>query len=193
MYPRAIGYTHITSRTNPWTPLRFNPRFLEDPIDIAILRWCYKRGRELARRIRSFRGEIPAGNPKFPPTTTTSPDAKPDVSTASVFPSAPGPVNIDTPDIVYSAEDDNSIDNHHRANVSGMFHSLGTCAMKPRAVGGVVDPRLNVYGVENLKVADLSIVPLNVSANTYNTALMVGEKAFLIIAEDLGISTSETV
>jgi len=77
--------------------------------------------------------------------------------------------------------------------VSGMFHSLGTCAMKPRAVGGVVDPRLNVYGVENLKVADLSIVPLNVSANTYNTALMVGEKAFLIIAEDLGISTSETV
>ena len=30
MYPRAIGYTHITSGTNPWTPLRFNPRFLEE-------------------------------------------------------------------------------------------------------------------------------------------------------------------
>jgi alcohol oxidase len=39
---------------------------------------------------------------------------------------------------------------------------LGTCAMKPRAEQGVVDARLNVYGVANLKVADLSIVPKNV-------------------------------
>jgi GMC oxidoreductase len=30
---------------------------------------------------------------------------------------------------------------------------LGTCAMKPRQQGGVVDPRLNVYGTQNLKVA----------------------------------------
>ena len=34
--------------------------------------------------------------------------------------------------------------------------------MKPEADQGVVDARLNVYGVTNLKVADLSIVPLNV-------------------------------
>ncbi|KAE9398195.1 hypothetical protein BT96DRAFT_940331 [Gymnopus androsaceus JB14] len=47
--------------------------------------------------------------------------------------------------------------------------------IQPRAIGGVVAPPLNVYGVENLKVADLSIVPLNVSANTYNTALIVGD------------------
>ncbi|KAE9390923.1 alcohol oxidase [Gymnopus androsaceus JB14] len=182
LYPRAIGYTHITSGTNPWAPLRFNPGYLEDPTDVAILRWCYKRGREIARRMRSFRGEIPAGHPKFPSSTTT---------TSSVAPSAPGPVDIDTPDIVYSAEDDKAIDDHHRATVSTSWHSLGTCAMKPRAAGGVVDPRLNVYGVENLKVADLSTVPLNVGANTYNTALIVGEKAFLIVAEDLGVSTKE--
>ena len=34
--------------------------------------------------------------------------------------------------------------------------------MKPEADLGVVDARLNVYGVTNLKVADLSIVPKNV-------------------------------
>ncbi|KAE9385301.1 alcohol oxidase [Gymnopus androsaceus JB14] len=182
LYPRAIGYTHITSRTNPWAPLRFKPGYLEDPADVAILRWGYKRGREIARRMRSFRGEIPAGHPKFPSSTTT---------TSSVASSAPGPIDIDTPDIVYSAEDDKAIDDHHRATVSTSWHSLGTCAMKSRVAGGVVDPRLNVYGVENLKVADLSIVPLNVGANTYNTALIVGEKAFLIVAEDLGVSTKE--
>jgi alcohol oxidase len=34
--------------------------------------------------------------------------------------------------------------------------------MKPRAEQGVVDAQLNVYGVTNLKVADMSIVPKNV-------------------------------
>jgi len=179
-YPRARGYTHITSGMNPWAPLRFNPRFLDDPADVALLRWGYKRGRELARRMRSFRGEIPEGNPKFA-----------SGATASVVPSAHGPVDIAAPDIVYTAEDDKAIDDHHRATVSTTWHSLGTCAMKPRASGGVVDSRLNVYGVENLKVTDLSIVPSNVSANTYNTALIVGEKAFLIVAEDLGILAKE--
>jgi choline dehydrogenase-like flavoprotein len=40
-----------------------------------------------------------------------------------------------------------------------LYVQLGTCAMKSRADKGVVDARLNVYGVTNLKVADLSIVP----------------------------------
>ena len=85
--------------------------------------------------------------------------------------------------------------------------------MKPREQGGVVDARLNVYGVQNLKIAgnnstilfqmfvkyqissvsDCSITPGNVAANTYNTAIAIGEKAAVIISEDLGIKgvTSE--
>ena len=59
--------------------------------------------------------------------------------------------------------------------------------MKPRERGGVVDPRLNVYGVQGLKVADMSIAPSNVAANTYSTALVIGEKAAVMVAEELGI------
>jgi alcohol oxidase len=59
--------------------------------------------------------------------------------------------------------------------------------MKPRERGGAVDPRLSVYGVEGLKIADMSIAPSNVGANTYSTALLIGEKAAVIIAEELGI------
>jgi len=59
--------------------------------------------------------------------------------------------------------------------------------MKPRERGGVVDPRLNVYGIQGLKVADMSIAPSNVAANTYSTALVIGEKAAVLIAEELGI------
>jgi len=57
----------------------------------------------------------------------------------------------------------------------------------PREQGGVVDSRLNVYGVQGLKVADLSIAPSNVNANTYSTTLAIAEKAAIIIAQDLGI------
>ena len=53
---------------------------------------------------------------------------------------------------------------------------------------GVLDERLNVHGVKGLKVADLSICPDNVGCNTYSTALMIGEKAAMLVAEDLGYS-----
>jgi alcohol oxidase len=53
--------------------------------------------------------------------------------------------------------------------------------------GAVVDPNLNVYGVEGLKVADMSIPPLNVAANTMNTAVAIGEKAADILIKELGL------
>ena len=36
---------------------------------------------------------------------------------------------------------------------------------------GVLDERLNVHGVKNLKVADLSICPDNVGCNTFSVKL----------------------
>jgi len=35
--------------------------------------------------------------------------------------------------------------------------------------------------------SDCSITPANIGSNIYNTALAIGEKAAVIIAEDLGI------
>jgi len=40
--------------------------------------------------------------------------------------------------------------------------------MKPWERGGVIDPHLNVYRVQGLKIADLSIDPSNVGVNTYS-------------------------
>lgn len=33
-----------------------------------------------------------------------------------------------------------------------VFHPIGTAAMLPRSLGGVVDPKLRVYGVEGVRV-----------------------------------------
>lgn len=175
-YPVSTGHVHITAGLDPYALLDFHPGYLDDPADLGILRWAYKWTREFARRMDSYRGELAAGHPEFPAG-----------SQAAVKTTASGPDPIDSPKIVYTAEDDAAIDDFHRNTVATTWHSIGTCAMKPREEGGVVDSRLNVYGVENLKVADLSITPENVGANTYNTAIAVGEKAAVIIAEDLGI------
>lgn len=45
-------------------------------------------------------------------------------------------------------------------------------------------------GYQGLKVADLSIAPRNVAANTNNTASAGGEKAAGIFTRELGLSIS---
>ncbi|KAG0694895.1 GMC oxidoreductase-domain-containing protein [Suillus ampliporus] len=153
----------------------FTTGYLDDPSDIVPLNFGYKKLREIYRRMSSYRGEIPAFHPRFPE------------GSAAVCGEATGPVDLNAPDIIYTAKDDEAIEQFHRDYMQTTWHSLGTCAMKPRADQGVVDARLNVYGVTNLKIADLSIAPKNVGTNTYSTALLIGEKAAMLIAEDLGI------
>lgn len=63
-------------------------------------------------------------------------------------------------------------------HVETTWHSLGTCSMGPREGNsivkhGVVDERLNVHGVEGLKVCDLSICPDNVGCNTFSVRPLV--------------------
>ncbi|PCH43107.1 GMC oxidoreductase [Wolfiporia cocos MD-104 SS10] len=174
-YPATVGYVHITSADDVNAPPDFDPNFLSSPDDLALLRWGYKHGRELSRRMPSYRGEYPPGHPVFPEGSLAACRAD------------RRPVEINDPDIQYTAKDDKAIDEHIRKVVMTTWHSLGTCAMKQREAGGVVDSHLNVYGVEGLKVADLSIAPSNVGANTYSTALVIGEKAAQIIANELGV------
>ncbi|MCJ1252130.1 hypothetical protein MMC30_009368 [Trapelia coarctata] len=66
------------------------------------------------------------------------------------------------------------------------WHPVGTCAMggKEEEKGGVVDARLRVYGVRDLRVVDASIMPLQISAHLQATVYAIAEKGAQLIAED---------
>ncbi len=62
-----------------------------------------------------------------------------------------------------------------RNNAMTIWHPAGSCKMGRDAMA-VVDPQLRVYGVENLRVADASVMPVVTSGNTHATCVMIGEK-----------------
>ena len=63
------------------------------------------------------------------------------------------------------------------ATTGSSFHPSSTCAIgaadNPMAV---VDPQCRVYGVQGLRVADASVMPQIVSANTNMPTIMIGER-----------------
>lgn len=174
-YPYSRGHMHITGPELS-DPLDFDVGFFSDQHDIDVKKqiWAYKKHREIMRRTSMYRGELAPGHPAFPE------------GSAAACIEADAPLS-NVEDLKYSAEDDAAIEKWLRENIGTTWHSLGTAKMAPRQKGGVVSESLDVWGTKRLKIADLSIPPMNVGANTNNTAIVVGEKAAAILIKELGL------
>ncbi|KAK1229363.1 hypothetical protein PQX77_007584 [Marasmius sp. AFHP31] len=77
--------------------------------------------------------------------------------------------------------DDEKLREYIKNNLNVVFHPVGTAAMLPRELGGVVDKDLKVYGVDGLRVADASIFPIEFSTHPMATVYAMAEKAADII------------
>ncbi|KAH8924774.1 GMC oxidoreductase [Atractiella rhizophila] len=168
--------------------------------DIKAFGWGYKFSRSLARGMPSSLGEHEPSHPSFPPSSPVRTEGRqrPSLSVVSSLP-PPGEskrsrfaewnvlddsMEEEPEELKYGPDDDVILKNWIKDNLQFRDPS-GTCAMKPEQEGGVVDSRLNVYNVEGLRIADLSILPSPVSGPLYTTALIIGLRASSFILADL--------
>lgn len=92
-----------------------------------------------------------------------------------------GPVEI------YPGADvsDGDLEDYVRRSVVTYHHQVGTCKMGTDALA-VVSPRnLRVYGLNGLRVADASIMPLVPSGNTNAPTIMIAERAAQFILDEV--------
>lgn len=79
---------------------------------------------------------------------------------------------------------DGEIDRYIRAVATVSLHPACTCRISNDPQSGVVDQRLRVHGVRNLRIADTSVFPRMLSSHTMWPAIMVGERCADFIKKD---------
>ncbi len=72
--------------------------------------------------------------------------------------------------------DDAELEADIRMNGGTVFHQSGTCVMGDKSTS-VVDAQLRVRGIEGLRVADMSIIPVLPNSTPHALAITIGEKA----------------
>lgn len=80
-------------------------------------------------------------------------------------------------------DDQHSLRQYVRDHVQNAFHAAGTCAMGGDETS-VVDLQLKVRGIEGLRIADASVMPVLVRGNTTAPVIMIAERAAAFIHEE---------
>ncbi|KAH7924718.1 alcohol oxidase [Leucogyrophana mollusca] len=80
---------------------------------------------------------------------------------------------------------DAQIGEHLKRYCGTTYHTVGSLSMLPLDKGGVVDNNLKVYGTSNIRVVDLSVVPLHIATHPMTMAYAIAEQAADIIRGQL--------
>lgn len=71
---------------------------------------------------------------------------------------------------------DSLLDRYIQSQYSTTYHFCGSCRMATREKGGVVDQSGKVYGLQDLRICDASVIPTVPAANTMWTTMMFAER-----------------
>jgi choline dehydrogenase len=83
-----------------------------------------------------------------------------------------------------AVQSDEELVHDFRQRSGTVYHPSCTCRMGPDPGSSVVDRRLRVHGVQNLRVCDASIFPNIIAGNLNAPAMMVGWRGSGLILED---------
>ncbi|WP_322092638.1 GMC family oxidoreductase [Paraburkholderia bannensis] len=89
-----------------------------------------------------------------------------------------------------NAQSDRELEAYIRKTVDSQYHPSGTCKMGIDDMA-VVDPNLRVHGINGLRIADASIMPIVTSGNTNAPSIMIGEKASDLILNKTLVHVSQ--
>lgn len=173
-HPFSRGHVHIRSPL-PTDPPTIDPRYLSHPLDVAIF------ARQLAF-VETFVATQPLASILKPDGKRNSLDAFfSDSATHNHNHNNKNDVDVDVNSALRAAEA------YLRAKVDSNWHPTSTCAMLPRAMGGVVDERLRVHGVKGLRVVDASVFPMVPGGNCQTSVYAVAERGAEMIRVDCGL------
>jgi choline dehydrogenase len=79
-----------------------------------------------------------------------------------------------------NVQSDDEIREFVRDYAQTIYHPVGTCKMGSDSMA-VVDHHLKVHGISGLRIADASIMPYIINANTNAPSIMIGEKCAAMI------------
>jgi choline dehydrogenase-like flavoprotein len=82
-------------------------------------------------------------------------------------------------------QSDNQWSQYVLESVQSIYHASGTTPMAAQELGGVVDCRLRVYGLANVRIVDDGVLPHTLNGPPQQTVYAVAEKASDLILEDL--------
>jgi len=78
--------------------------------------------------------------------------------------------------------DETELRDYLRRDADPYNHAVGTCRIGTGTTT-VVDPQLRVHGIDQLRVADASVMPTVPGANTHATVLAIAERAATLIGQ----------
>ena len=156
-HPFSLGSVHINT-TSPFSEPLIDPHYLSQEYDIQALIAAAKFNRKIASTpplVRTWTAEYEPG--------------------FDLIPAGPESYNTNMYDDLWRQ--------YALSNMLTLYHPVGSCAMLPRSLSGVVDSDLKVYGTANLRVVDASIFPLILSAHPQTAIYAIAERAAEFIWE----------
>lgn len=96
------------------------------------------------------------------------------------------------PMIVPPSESDDDLFEFWKNTVGSVWHIVGTFKMgRPGDADAAVDSRFRLFGIENLRVADMSVVPVLLSTHLQVPAYMIGMTCAEVLVKEYDLNSAK--